>query len=320
MAKLPAGFRAALLIGWIALAAAGVAYARLKGIPSQAAYPALAAFLIVYPFYLVPAFASLRAQITGWRIQAYVLAVALLPYLACCFGAVEFSGLAFAKLAAWALAMAFWYVVLPRHAAVDLAFLAIIPAVLLGKFFNPIYVPLLPEFRDLIFLGHISLIVMVVIVLVQQRGVPDSGYGFIPSRRDWWIGAKQALLFLVVAAPLVVLLDAVKPPHAVPAWKVAVSFIGFLWVLSLSEEFFIRGVLLHWIEQWTGSVTAALLLSSLVFGLVHLSFGGVFPNYRWVALAGILGWFCGRARIQAGSIRAGMVTHSLVVAARLFVQ
>lgn len=319
MAKLPAGFRAALLIGWIALAAAGVAFARLKGIPSQAAFPALAAFLIVYPFYLVPAFPTVRAQVTGWRVPAYVLAAALLPYLACCLGAVEFNGMAFAKLTAWALGMAFWYVVLPRHGAVDLAFLAIIPAVLLGKFFTPIYVPVVPAFRDLIFLGHISLIAIGVMVLIQQRGVPDSGYGFIPSRRDWRIGATHALFFLVIAVPLVVLMDAAKPLHAVAPWKVAASFIGFLWVVSLSEEFFVRGVLLHWIEQWTGSVTAALLLSSLVFGLVHLSFGGVFPNYRWVALAGILGWFCGRARIQAGSIRAGMVTHALVVAARLFV-
>jgi len=32
-----------------------------------------------------------------------------------------------------------------------------------------------------------------------------------------------------------------------------------------------------------------------------------------VPLAATLGWFCGRARNQAGSIRAAMVTHTLVV-------
>ncbi len=179
---------------------------------------------------------------------------------------MQFQWIAFAKLAAWALAMGMWYVVLPARAAVDLAFLAIIPAVLLGKFFTPIYVPLVPEFRDLILLGHVSLIVIVVIVLLQQRGVPDPGYGFLPSRRDWWIGTTHALYFLVIAIPLVVLLDVAKPLHAVPLWKVAASFVGFLWVLSLSEEFFVRGVLLHYIDQWTGSLTAALLVSSLVFG------------------------------------------------------
>ena len=75
---------------------------------------------------------------------------------------------------------------------------------------------------------------------------------------------------------------------------------------------------MHWIGQWTRSLTASLLLSSLVFGLIHLWYGG-FPNFRWVALTAVLGWFCGRARLMAGSIRAGMVTHALVVTARLFV-
>ena len=48
------GFLAALLIGWIVLGAAGVLYARFKGIPNWAAFPLLAAFLVEYPFYLVP--------------------------------------------------------------------------------------------------------------------------------------------------------------------------------------------------------------------------------------------------------------------------
>jgi hypothetical protein len=56
-----------------------------------------------------------------------------------------------------------------------------------------------------------------------------------------------------------------------------------------------------------------LLAASLVFGAVHLWFR-TFPNWRWAVLAGALGWFCGRARNQAHSIRAGMVTHALAVA------
>jgi hypothetical protein len=34
-----------------------------------------------------------------------------------------------------------------------------------------------------------------------------------------------------------------------------------------------------------------------------------------VLVAGTLGWFCGRARNQAGDIRAAMVTHTLAVTA-----
>jgi hypothetical protein len=54
------------------------------------------------------------------------------------------------------------------------------------------------------------------------------------------------------------------------------------------------------------------VITSLLFGGVHLWFRH-FPNWRWVILAGTLGWFCGRARNQAGSIRAAMVTHTLVI-------
>jgi hypothetical protein len=46
---------------------------------------------------------------------------------------------------------------------------------------------------------------------------------------------------------------------------------------------------------------------------VHLWFRG-FPNWRWALLTAALGWFCGRARNQAGDIRAGMVTHALAIA------
>ncbi len=34
-------------------------------------------------------------------------------------------------------------------------------------------------------------------------------------------------------------------------------FLGFLWVLALSEEFFFCGVLQQWIEDWTWSRHAA---------------------------------------------------------------
>ena len=99
-----------------------------------------------------------------------------------------------------------------------------------------------------------------------------------------------------------------------PAWLVVASFFGFLWTVALSEEFFIWGVLQGWLGGWTRSGTAAMAFSTLIFGLIHLGFRG-FPNWRWVLMAGVLGWFCGRARNQAGSIRAGMVTHALVFAA-----
>ena len=53
-------------------------------------------------------------------------------------------------------------------------------------------------------------------------------------------------------------------------------------------------------ENWTWSRTAALIITSILFGLIHLGFRG-FPNWRWALVASILGWCCGRARNQAGT-------------------
>lgn len=314
MGKAPGGFRAALLIGWAVLGAAGVLYARWKGIPNWAALPVLAAFLVSYPFYLVPAFPSVRDLLAGKSLVLYLLAAALLPYFACCAGAVQFEWGSVLRLTALAVAFGLWYVVLPVNIGVDLVFLLLIPAVLLGKYFDPVYRSLYPGFKDIVFLGHITLIILAVTVLLLERRVYAPDYGFLPNAREWRIGAVHFLYFLVFGLPVGLFLGAMSPGTPAPIWKIAGMFIGFLWTVALSEEFFFWGVLRQWIEDWSWRRYGAWITTAFAFGLVHISFGGKFPNWKWVLLAGILGLFCGRARNQAGSIKAGMITHALVFA------
>jgi uncharacterized protein len=315
MAKSLGSFRAALLIGWGVLGVAGVWYARARGIPGWAALPVVAAFLIEYPFYLVPAFPSVREHVHGMGIPAFAVAAAVLPYLACCCGAVRFQWGGLAQVAALALAIGLWYVVLPASPVTDVAFLGLVAAVLLRSYFNPIYAPLHPEFRELknvIVVPHLSLISMAVMALMLQRRVLETGYGFVPNRREWRIGLLHFFYFVPIGLPLALLLRATHFAPPKPVWYIAATFVGMFCVLSLSEEFFVRGVLQQWIEHWTMSRAGALLITSAIFGLLHLKFAGFFPNWKWVLVASVLGWFCGRARNQAGSIRASMVTHALV--------
>ena len=317
MVKSLGSFRAALLIGWGVLGLAAVLYARSRGIPSWAALPVVAAFLIEYPFYLVPAFPSARELVGGRRLPAFALAAAVLPYLACCCGAVQFEWSGLAKMAAVALAVSLWYAVLPPSRLTDAAFLGLFAAVLLGGYFNPIFVPLQPGFKDLkniIVIPHISLISISVMALLMQRHVRETGYGFMPDGREWRIGLLHFFYFVPIGLPLALLLHATHFATPKPPWYIAATFLGMLWVLSLSEEFLVRGVLQQWIEDWTLSRAGALLITSLIFGLLHLGMQGrrAFPNWKWALVAAILGWFCGRARNQAGSIRASMVTHALV--------
>ncbi len=306
------------------LAAAGFLYARSRGIGFSAALPVIAAFLIAFPFYLAMGFPEVREGLArgsagapgsaARRLACFLVALGVLPYLACCCGAIDFQWLSLARLVALALASALWFVVLPSGALFDLAFLALIPAIVLGRFFDSIYPPYMGQ--KLVTLGHVTFIPMAVLPLMLVRRVRETGFTFAPSRSEWRIGALHFLYFLPLAAALGFALRAFKPHAPAPVWKIAGTFAAFLWVIGLSEEFFFRGVLQQWLEEWTASRTAALAIASLIFGAAHLGFAGFpFPNWRWALLAATLGWFCGRARNRAGSIGASAVTHALAVAA-----
>jgi len=295
------------------LAAAGVLYARSKNIPGWAAFPLLAAFLVEYPFYLVLAFPALRERFAGRNLPLYVIVSAVLPYLIACLGPAEFQWVALVRLVALASAFGLWYIVLPALPAVDLAFLALFPAVLLGGYLEIVYIP-----RDLLkgelkFLGHFTLTVMALAVLMVGRRVRETGFGFVPTWREWRIGALHYLYFIVVGFPLALGIDVIRLKAPAPVWAILGTFVGFLWVAALSEEFLVRGVLQQWIEDWTWSRTGALVITSVIFGLIHLGFRG-FPNWRIALVAAVLGLCCGRARNQAGGIRAGVVTHALAIA------
>ena len=318
MSNSPGGFRAALGIGWIALGAAGILYARTKGIPVPAALPVIAAFLIAYPFYLVTGFPAMRERLAGPRLKWFLLAAVVLPYLVCCCGAIEFRWYNLVRVAALALTISLWHRVLrvgrPPLLSIltDLSFLAIFPAVLLGGYFDSIYPPYLGQKLNV--LGHVTFLPVFVLVLMLERRVRETGYGFAPNPAEWRIGILHYLYFLPVGGAAAFLLHAIKPHELAAPWKIVGTFFGFLWVIGLSEEFFFRGILQQWIEDWTRNRAAALAIASTIFGLVHLGFPGFpFPNWRWALLAGIMGWFCGRARNQADTIRASAITHALVV-------
>ena len=304
------GFRAAVLAGWIALSAAGWLYARSKGIPAWVAVPVLAAFLIEYPFYLVPGFAEVRER---WaRHLPWWLAISMVaPYVIYATKTGEFRWWAFAQLAALATAFGLWYKILPAVPWVDGAFLALVAAVVLRGYLDPIYKSPISGLH-LEILGYLALRRLCVMVLLVERRVTGTRYGFWPTWDEWKIGARHFVYFLVVAVPLAWALRLVRVGPGMALWKIVAIFIGMLWVVALPEEFFFRGVLQQWMTEWTGSPAAGLAGASILFGAMHLGFRG-FPNWKFALAAAVAGWFYGRAFQKAGSIRASMVTHALVV-------
>ncbi|HUA63521.1 MAG TPA: CPBP family intramembrane glutamic endopeptidase [Verrucomicrobiae bacterium] len=308
MAKRRGAFLAALLIAWVALGAAGVMFARSRGIAISAAAPVIAAFLIESPFYLVAGFPDIRERLAGPRLPLHLLASAVLPYLVCCCGGIPFRWAGLGALFAMALALSVWYRVLPAHPLSDLGYLTFAGAIIVSGVLGFIYPPFHKQHLEI--LGHISVVEIALLVSMLDRRMPETGFGFLPSSMEWRVGALHFLYFIILAFPINVALKATHLVDPRPVWQVVAVFLGSLWFQALSEEFFFRGLLQKWVEAWTGRETAALLLTAAIFGLIHYRLRG----WKWVILVALLGWACGRARNQSNGIRAGTVTHALAVA------
>jgi uncharacterized protein len=300
--------------GWVVLAAAAFVYARWKSIPTWAALPVAAAFLIEFPFYILPAFKAPREWLSRQRkpAAALMLAVsAVVPWIVYSTATGEAHWQSLALLAAVALLVSFWYVGTRPAPVVDLLFLGIVAAIYLSKVFDRIYLSPIPK-AQLSVLGHLMLIRTAALAVLVFRGGVQAEYRFIPTRAEWWAGIRWFAMMLPAIAAAYWALGLVQW-RAHPSYAYLAAFPAVLWVLALSEEFFFRGLLQQWIEQWTGNGIGALIVASAIFGSAHLGFHRIFPNWRWAIVACILGIFCGLAWRNSRSVQAAMVTHALTV-------
>jgi membrane protease YdiL (CAAX protease family) len=309
-----------LLAGWLLLAVGAGLYARFKGFQLWAALPVAAAFLIEIPFYLSPAFAALRARL-GKQPKSHaaslLAASAALPWLVYAPATGEAQAGNFILLLAVALIVAFWYVALPPAPASDALFLALVAGIYLSKIFDRIYLSPIPKLPISV-LGHLMLIRTAALAVLVLRGNVNAEYRFLPNRKETFAGLRYFAMMLPVIAFAYWALGLVKlrahPNGSGLTILLAIgTFLAILWVVALSEEFFFRGLLQQWIEQWTGSRNIALIAAALIFGCAHLGFHRIFPNWRWAIVAAVLGVFCGLAWRNSRSVQAAMVTHALIV-------
>lgn len=307
----------ALPLFWLVCATAGYVYALQRGIPSSVVLAALPAFLLEATSFLILGVERWRKQVEKLRpagVAALLVLAAIVPYCAASLAFGSFRWQSLAGIALLAGLVSFWYVVLPQKPAVDLLLLVLMAGVVLAKVFPSLYER--PHDRlPLEILGQAMWIRTGAFALLSVRRVQGVGFGFWPSLREWKIGAFFFLLMLPVVAGLAWWIGFGKfhPPEA--TWIrtpviVVLYFFGGLWVLSLGEEFFFRGLLQQWMTGWLRNQWAGLISTALLFGAVHLPYQA-FPNWRFALLAAVAGIFYGLAFRQASSIRASMVTHAL---------
>jgi uncharacterized protein len=305
---------AALGAGWLLLAVGAWIFARMRSIPGWAALPVAAAFLIEIPFYLLPGFEAPRAwlgQQKKTRAARLLAASAIAPWVVYNFATGEAHEVNLLLLLVITLTVSFWYVALPAAPVSDALFLVVIAAVYLSKIFDRIYISPIPKLSISV-LGHLMLIRTAALAVLIIRGNVMAEYRLLPNRKEWLTGLRYFGMMLPVIALAYWGLGLVQlRPH--PLLLGIAAFLPILWVVALSEEFFFRGLLQQWLEQWTGRRNTALIAASILFGCAHLGFHRIFPNWRWAIVAAILGVFCGLAWRSSRSVQAAMVTHALIV-------
>ncbi len=280
----------------------------------------LPAFLVEFAFYLAPGFADVRLafeQLGSKPVRAALLAAsAVIPYLIESLGTGTFLFSSLLALLAVVLVASFWYSWIRPSIPADLLFLAFMAAVYLSKLFDQTFARPAPHVA-LDILGRLMWIRLGLMAVLSLRSMEDARFGFVPTPREWGIGVRQYLFFLPVGAAIAYLLHfAHFRPPTLEWWKFALlvigTFLAFLWVVALAEEFFFRAFLQQLLARGMRSETIGLIFASVLFGLAHLAFRP-FPNWRFAIIGGIAGVFYGLAFLQAGSMRASMVTHALVV-------
>jgi uncharacterized protein len=149
-------------------------------------------------------------------------------------------------------------------------------------------------------------------VFILGRRVAGTGY-FAGWGNRWAIYvAASFLLFACIAIPLGLAMHFIS---FAPRWTSAASLpavaVGIFVLTAWPEEFLFRGLLQNMLSRLCTSDVAGWCVASLLFGLSHVS-NGHSPNWRYVVLATLAGFFYGWTWRKTGSIFASAIVHTLV--------
>ena len=148
--------------------------------------------------------------------------------------------------------------------------------------------------------------------VVCVRGVDRVGYEWRLRAVDWQVAGRLFLVFAPVAILLGLasgflgLADAFTAPG-----PLLLMALGIFLVIGVPEELLFRGILQNVLEKALGHRHLALGVTAGIFGLAHLN-NGPQPDWRYVGLATLAGWFYGRAYLQTRNLMAPALLHTLV--------
>jgi len=275
----------------------------------------IAGILALIP-YLVAAFLPDRISACARRLPAWaqIAAPALLvvPYLLIALTAGEFSPIWCALYALLPPAIALVARLAPNNERTiwpRLVILAVLGLSVDLRWFEPAWPPHLAVFNKVLLLDA------GIYAFVALRPLAGAGFDLRLRLRDLTTGLREFLFYLPIALTLGLALGFLHthwlehigqlPARFAQAWLFTFFFV------AVPEELFFRGWLQNLFERRMGR-TAALIVTSVLFGLSHFNKRAAFFNWRYVLLAAIAGIFYGRAWRRDRRVGASAVTHSTV--------
>lgn len=295
-------------------AAAQLRRFHLSAVEVAALYGCLAWLLGLY---LAAGFAAPRTWLAA-RLRrppgvAWCLAVFLLPYLLYCAGTGDFRWIAFAKLLALAALPFGLFALAPVRDRKRLnwqdgvVLLWLMLPVLTGQIAGIWTKPVNLDFMTRAFLvgvGSWSFLIW--------RGIENSGYEF---RFSWTLARDAAANFACFAVAAIPLGLAMRFIGWNPHWRgfqaFAFEYASIFLFIAIAEELFFRGLIQNLLEGSLRSRHGAQALTSALFGLSHI-LHAPFPNWRYVTLATLAGWFYGSAYRRHRSLMASAAAHAMV--------
>src|SRR5256884_219842 len=147
---------------------------------------------------------------------------------------------------------------------------------------------------------------------VLLRHVNGIGYSIGWGRPLGFFILSSFLVFGCIAIPLGWVMHFIEFAPQWSHWK-SLSFLslGILFFTAWPEEFLFRGLLQNMLSRASNSELAGWWTASVLFGFAHITNMG-FPNWRYVVLASIAGFFYGWTRRKTGSVFASAVVHAAV--------
>jgi CAAX protease family protein len=138
------------------------------------------------------------------------------------------------------------------------------------------------------------------------------GYSIGWDRRWGFYILASFIIFGCIAIPLGQGIHFIEFAPRWAEWK-SLPFLAtaILFFTAWPEEFLFRGVLQNMLSRSCKSDLAGWWTASILFGFSHITNMG-FPNWRYVILASIAGFFYGWTWRKSGSIFASAIVHALV--------